>query len=148
MTDFPVSGGCICGTVRYTVKGPANCVVHCHCSQCRRSYASLVGTAATIEQKQVKIDKGEDNLTTYEMPPRVRRQFCRTCGCSLFYFDSKWPEVMFYYPSTLDGGVHPGQSEGQEHHVHVGSKAIWEDFEDDLPRHASKIDHATLVKRE
>jgi hypothetical protein len=146
MTTFPISGGCICGNVRYTVNGPADCVVHCHCSQCRRSYASLVGTGATISHDQVKIEKGNQNLTTYEMPPRIRRQFCRTCGCSLFYFDNEFPEVMFYYPATLDGGVHPGHLKEAEHHVHVGSKAIWEGFKDDLPRHLEAIGHETLVK--
>ena len=146
MTNFPISGGCICGSVRYTVNGPAKCVVHCHCSQCRRSYASLVGTGATIEQKHVKIDKGEENLMTYEKPLGVRRQFCRTCGCSLFYFDKKFPEVIFYYPATLDDGVHPGHPEGAEHHVFVDSKAGWEAFKDELPRHAEGVGQAALIK--
>ena len=148
MTTFPISGGCLCGGVRYTVSGSADCVVHCHCSQCRRSYASMIGTAATIEQKLVKIDEGEENLTTYEIPPRVRRQFCRTCGCSLFYFDKNFPEIMFYYPSTLDEGVHPGHSEGREHHVYVGSKADWEFFEDAMPRHKEGVGLAELSKNE
>ena len=146
MTDFPVSGGCICGSVRYTVKGPANCVVHCHCSQCRRSYASLVGTSATIEQKQVKINEGEENLNTCEILPGVRRQFCRTCGCSLFYYDNKFPTIMFYYPSTLDDGAHPGHPEGAEHHVFVESKVDWEAFEDNLPRHAEGVGIEALGK--
>jgi len=28
MTNFPISGGCLCGSIRYTVNGPADCVVH------------------------------------------------------------------------------------------------------------------------
>ncbi len=108
--------------------------------------ASLVGTGATIEQRQVKIDKGEEHLTTYEMPPRIRRQFCSTCGCSLFYFDSEFPNIMFYYPSTLDDGVHPGHSEERDYHVYVGSKADWEFFEDGLPRHDEGIEISMLSK--
>jgi len=144
MTNFPVSGGCICGSVRFTVNGPAICVVHCHCSMCRRSYASLVGTGATIEQKQVKIDQGKENLETYESPPGVRRQFCRACGCSLFYFDDRLPEMLYYFPATLDGGVHPGHPDGAEHHVFVESKADWEAFEDNLPRHSEGVGMAAL----
>ncbi|MCH8105979.1 MAG: GFA family protein [Proteobacteria bacterium] len=148
MTTFPISGGCICGSVRYTVKGPANCVVHCHCSQCRHGFASLVVTGATIDLNQMKIDKGEENLTTCTIPSGVRRQFCRTCGCSLFYFDDKFPEVMFYYPATLDGGMHPGHAKEAEHHVFVESKADWEAFEDNLPRHAKGVGIAALGKSE
>ena len=145
MTDFPVSGGCICGNVRYTVNGPANCVVHCHCSQCRRSYASLVGTGATIDLKQVTIDKGEENLTTCETLPGVRRQFCRTCGCSLFYYDEDAPEIMFYYPATLDGGVHPGHPEGKEFHIHTASKTNWEVIDGALPKFEEDCDWTLLT---
>ena len=147
MTTFPVFGGCICGSVRYTVNGPAHCVVHCHCSMCRRSYASLVGTGATIEQKQVKLDKGEEKLETYEAPPGIRRQFCRKCGCSLFYFDDSLPEMLYYFPATLDGGVHPGHPDGAEYHVFVESKADWEAFEDNLPRHSEGVGAAALSNK-
>lgn len=145
MTTFPVSGECLCGSVRYTVSGPAHCVVHCHCSMCRRIYARLVGTGATIEQENMTIDKGEANLTTFE-DSGVRRQFCQTCGCSLFYFAEGLQGMMFYYPSTLDGGVHPGHPKGGEHHVFVGSKAEWESFEDNLPRHEEGVGLAALIK--
>lgn len=134
MTTLPISGGCLCGRVRYTVDGPPEKIVHCHCSVCRRSYASLVGTGAQIKREQVKIEKGENNLTSYQMPSGDRRQFCRTCGCSLFYFVSDLSESMFYFPATLDGGIHPGHPEGSECHVYVGSKAEWEHFSDTLPR--------------
>ena len=144
MTGFPVFGGCICESVRYKVSAPARCVVHCHCSQCRRSYASLVGTGATIEKDKIELIKGEENLTTFEYPPGVRRRFCRKCGCSILYHDSNLTDMVFYFPSTLDGGMHPGHPEGNEHHVHVDSRASWEKFEDKLPRHAAGIEKATL----
>ena len=134
MTDFPVSGGCVCGSVRYTVSGAADFVVHCHCSLCRRTYAGLVATGASIEKKHLKIDKGENNLSTYPSPSNARRQFCRTCGCSLFYYLDDTPEIMYYYPATLDRGVHPGHPDEEEYHAYVGSKASWENFDDDLPK--------------
>jgi len=37
MTKFPIHGGCLCGGVRYRIDGPAEWIVHCHCSECRRS---------------------------------------------------------------------------------------------------------------
>lgn len=147
MTRFPIFGGCICESVRYKVTAPARCVVHCHCSQCRRSYASLVGTGATIEKGKFEITRGEENLTSFEFPAGVRRQFCGKCGCSILYYDSTLPDTVFYFPSTLDGGMHPGHPAENEHHVHVESRVSWENFEDGLPRHAEGLTGATLENR-
>ena len=41
---------------------------------------------------------------------------------------------MYYYPATLDRGVHPGHPDEEEYHAYVGSKASWENFDDDLPK--------------
>lgn len=144
MNSYPIYGGCICDGVRYKVSGPASCVVHCHCSQCRRSYASLVGTGATIEKDHIEVIEGLENLTTYEFSAEVRRQFCKKCGCSILYYDDRFPGLVFYYPSTLDDGKHPGHPKDNEHHVFVDSKAKWEEFDDDLPKHATGIGEAYL----
>ena len=144
MPSFPIFGGCICEGVRYKIKGPTRCVVHCHCSQCRRSYASLVGTGATIEKDNIELVSGNENLTTYDFSPEVRRQFCKKCGCSILYYDDRVPNMVFYYPSTLDEGAHPGHPEGTEHHVFIESKAGWEEFEDRLPKHAEGVGNAAL----
>ena len=96
----------------------------------------------------MKIDEGEENLTSFETPPGIHRQFCRTCGCSLLYYLDDLPDIVFYYPATLDGGVHPGHPEASEHHVHVGSKANWESFEDSLPRHDEGLEKTMLTSNE
>lgn len=132
MAKFPLRGG----GLRYTVEGPVEYIVHCHGSECRRSYASLVGTGAIIDPELVSIDCGESQLTVFEKPPGVKRQFCRSCGCSLFYFHFAYPSMIFYYPATLDGGAHPGPAVDREHHIYVDSKAEWEAFNDGLPRDA------------
>ena len=79
MTDFPISGGCQCGAVRYTVHGPPSEVAHCHCSMCRKTNGSLFWTGATVAAKHLTIE-GEANLTSYQSSPNLVRQFCETCG--------------------------------------------------------------------
>ena len=135
MKNFTVSGGCLCGSVRYTVTNPASCIVHCHCSRCRKGHAGLVTSCAIVNSDDLSIDRGEEDLTTYTFPPEVHRKFCRKCGCSLLYYMDKTPEKVLYYPATLDEDAHPGHPEGSEHHIYVASKAEWEVFETSLPWH-------------
>ena len=35
------SGGCLCGSVRYRVRGPLRGVVICHCQFCRRMHTHV-----------------------------------------------------------------------------------------------------------
>ena len=144
MTDFPISGGCICGSVRYEINAPANCVVHCHCSMCRHSSAGLVNTLAITGQDQFVIQQGEDNLSNFEDIPPVRRRFCRSCGCSLYYTNDDLPGILFYYPATLDDGVHPGHPKEKEAHVHVNSMAEWDRITDKLPQFTEGPDNTIL----
>lgn len=143
--SFALAGGCLCGAVRYTVLAPARSIVHCHCSQCRRSHATLIGTSATIDRDKLKIETGEAHLSSFEYPPGNHRKFCRTCGNSIFYVADELPGVLFYFPATLDNGAHPGHSAGAEHHIHLTSRAHWEPYNEMLPEHECGIDRATLL---
>jgi hypothetical protein len=90
--------------------------------------------------------RGQSALTRFTYPAAVHRQFCSVCGCSIIYTVEKYPDVVFYYPATLDNGVHPGHAEGTEHHIYVGSKAEWEVFETSLPWHNEDIDDSAYCK--
>jgi hypothetical protein len=77
-------GGCLCGAVRYSIRGPLRPgAVACHCSSCRRFSGGLwVGTCA--RRDDVVIESG-DTLTWYASSPGTRRGFCGRCGSSLFW---------------------------------------------------------------
>ncbi len=34
----PISGGCFCGAVRYTVTGEPSLAAHCHCRDCQKAH--------------------------------------------------------------------------------------------------------------
>ncbi len=133
MTDFPISGGCQCGAVRYTVQAPPTDVAHCHCAMCCKTNGSLFWTGATIAAEHLTIE-GKESLTSYQSSPGLVRQFCRTCGCTLFGRPLDAPETIYFTPATLDGGVHPGHPPGSEAHYYVGSKVAWKEITDDLPQ--------------
>jgi hypothetical protein len=75
------TGGCLCGGVRYEVRGPLRDVVVCHCSRCRRFHGH-VGAYAACDAGDLVVEEGA--LRWYEEDDRARG-FCSTCGASLFW---------------------------------------------------------------
>ncbi len=77
------TGGCLCGGVRYEVRGALRPVVMCHCTQCRRMTGHLMAaTAARHSDFRLLADGG---LSWYASSAAARRGFCRHCGSTLFW---------------------------------------------------------------
>ena len=76
-------GGCLCGAVRYEVRGPLRDVVTCHCSMCHKLHGgSGPHSKAAREDIVLLEDRG---LRWYESSTRARRGFCAVCGSGLFW---------------------------------------------------------------
>jgi len=77
------TGGCLCGTVRFQLSGPARGVVNCHCGQCVKNHGHYVGfsncAADDLEWS------GSEHITWYHASPTARRGFCCLCGSSLIW---------------------------------------------------------------
>jgi hypothetical protein len=78
-----ITGGCLCGGVRYEVRGKLRDVIACHCEQCRRSSGHFV--AATACRREYFLLTRQDSLQWYSAVPGYRRGFCNVCGSSLFF---------------------------------------------------------------
>jgi hypothetical protein len=76
-------GGCLCGAVRYTARGPLRDVVNCHCGQCRRFHGHF-GAYTAVALADLAIE-GEADLKWYQSSDFARRGFCARCGSSLFW---------------------------------------------------------------
>ncbi len=77
------TGGCLCGAVRYEVRGPLRDVSACHCEQCRRTSGNFVAATAARLDDFALVEEG--GLAWYQSSADARRGFCRTCGSSLFW---------------------------------------------------------------
>jgi len=78
-----ITGGCLCGGVRYEVRGPLRNVIACHCTQCRRTSGHFV--AATACRRAAFTLAKSATLKWYVAVPGYRRGFCSECGSSLFF---------------------------------------------------------------
>ena len=85
--NFPQSGGCQCGAVRYEVAGPPTTVYACHCTACQAQSGSAFAMAAVIPQAQFRITAGEPKMFARRTSPTKVMEcwFCGACGTRLYH---------------------------------------------------------------
>jgi hypothetical protein len=102
VTQATVTGGCLCGAVRFHAALPAKWVAHCHCSMCRRAHGAGFVTWAGFPADAVAIDSGEDVLHRYRSSAQATRSFCSRCGSMLFFESGHWPGETHVTLASLD----------------------------------------------
>jgi hypothetical protein len=121
------TGGCLCGAVRYEVKGPLRDVVNCHCSMCQRQHGNF-GPHSKARKVNITIMK-DQGLAWYQTSEIARRGFCRLCGSGLFW-DPFELDATGIIAGTLDGPTGL-KTIG---HIFVGEKCDFYEITDDLPQ--------------
>lgn len=125
-----LTGGCLCGCVRYTLRALPAVVTLCHCSTCRRSVGAQSVTWATVPRDAVEID-GAERLTWHRSSSRARRAFCGSCGTSLLFAADAFPHELDVSVGSLDEpDACPATC-----HIFVPEKVSWVALEPGLPRH-------------
>ena len=125
-----ITGGCLCGAVRFEAIVPPRRVTHCHCSMCRRALGAVLATFATFESDAVRW-LGEP--ARYDSSDRGWRGFCATCGTSVCFGFKPRPERIyitvgiFDEPDAFPAGFHDYRHE----------KLRWLHADEDLPDAAS-----------
>jgi hypothetical protein len=120
-------GSCLCGGVRYGVRGPLRAIVACHCAQCRRTSGHFV--AATSAAAADITLTAADTLTWYRSSPGAERGFCRRCGGNLF-----WREIGAPMTSIMAGTLDPPTQLSIEKHIFVGAKSDYYILDDAVPK--------------
>jgi hypothetical protein len=72
----PLTGGCLCGRIRFVVTGSPLRVGICHCIDCRKHHGALFHASAIFGQAAVAIEG--------ETQAYAGRHFCPRCGSSVF----------------------------------------------------------------
>ncbi|WP_306226176.1 GFA family protein [Bosea beijingensis] len=76
-----LSGGCLCGAVRFTAVPKKAEMDACHCGMCQRWSG---GVFMAVSCGEVAVED-ESELGTYPSSEWAMRQFCKRCGSSLFW---------------------------------------------------------------
>jgi hypothetical protein len=98
-----VTGGCLCGAVRYISASPPIAVRTCWCRLCQY----LGAGSATVNAAFLKADVGvtgetTDYVSVADSGNRMHRRFCSKCGTSLFSEAEARPHLIFVRAGTLD----------------------------------------------
>ena len=120
------TGGCLCGAVRYAVRGPLRDVVLCHCAMCRRTHGHVGAYTATARTSLRLVEAR--GLRWYASSDAARRGFCGECGASLFW-DASARDSISISAGTLDAPT--GLKTALQ--IHVSSAGDYYDIDHTVP---------------
>ena len=124
-----LSGGCLCGDIRYEITQALPSIVACHCTHCQRAHGSAFVTWVGADTEQVTIVDSNKALSWYSEPSGSRRGFCSACGSPMFFRskvaagETHIARALFTQPLDREPGSH----------VHHDTHVEWVTVAKDLP---------------
>lgn len=102
--SLPLTGGCLCGAVRYEVTAAPLGVYACHCTDCQKQSASAFALAVPVPRAVFRITAGSPAAWTRTSPTgaTVLSWFCATCACRIYGERDGRPNVLNIRAGSLD----------------------------------------------
>lgn len=118
---LPLTGGCQCGAVRYSLNSLPVVFYACHCTECQKQSSSAFGESFRVRRKDLTVT---GTLATFERPSAsgpLTGEFCTQCGTRLFHRRGKYSETLNIKAGSLDDAswLHPAG------HIWTKSKQPW-----------------------
>jgi hypothetical protein len=125
--DRPLTGGCLCGGVRFEVTEPLVEAGYCHCTRCQRRTGSAAAVSARVAPGSLRVVAGEELIRAYRPEDGFAKVFCSACGSALWAQSPDDPEVISVRMGAFDRdpGIRPSYRQ------FVAYAAPWEPIPDD-----------------
>jgi hypothetical protein len=126
-----VTGGCLCGGVRYEAEAYLSSAYYCHCTLCQRNNGAPFEIGIPVKSGTLRFVEGEPSW--YMAKSTGYRGFCATCGSRLAWKPSDpaddWATNIV--PGSLDdaSGVRP------QEHTFTDTRQPWFQMNDGLPNY-------------
>ena len=130
LTSKAITGGCLCGDIRFSISAPPISTGYCHCSICQKFTGSAMSTWTAFPASAIAFEKEEPRF--FASSAIAERGFCPKCGSSLFYRLTRPRKAAFmaiFTPSLDDA-----KNFAPAAHSGIESQMPWIDILDDLPR--------------
>jgi hypothetical protein len=105
-----LTGGCLCGAIRYEAEGDPFHETLCHCETCRRATGAPAVAWLTMPRASFRFTSGTP--TTFASSDEGRRRFCPACGTALTFESSDYPDETDLTAASLD---HPALAPPRDH---------------------------------
>jgi len=122
--SWEITGGCLCGKVRFVVTGPFERFYFCYCSRCRKATGSAHAANIFTTPDRIKWLSGEGTTRRYELTSadRFSKVFCSECGSAVPCV-SRDGKMLIIPAGTLDldPGIRPQSG------IFWKDRAVWYD---------------------
>jgi hypothetical protein len=100
---LPMTGGCLCGAVRYEISAKPIASINCHCRTCQKATGAAYLALMFVPATALKISGNYKEYATLAASANtVYRAFCPECGTSLFGRNNTFTEIRPVAAATLD----------------------------------------------
>src|ERR1017187_10943067 len=91
-----LTGGCLCGAIRYLVDQPISELRACHCTHCQKASGTGASINAVLPASSLTITKGKPKLfeDTAQSGRILNRFFCADCGFTLYTKPANTPNLV------------------------------------------------------
>lgn len=124
-----ITGGCLCGAVRYACQQAPVDIGYCHCRMCQRASGAPAVAWASFPLEVFSYTRGAPR--TFRSSADAQREFCGDCGSQLLFRDMAEAKSVDINVGALDD---PGQV-APRYHIWTESQLAWFEVDDELPRH-------------
>jgi hypothetical protein len=132
-----LTGGCLCGRVRYEVTEPLVSASYCHCTRCQRRTGTGSSAQARTSPGALTIVSGAELVREWTPPDEGwAKCFCSACGSALWSRSRDEPPIFGVRLGSFDDdlGVRPSYRQ------YVAYAVPWEPIPDDgLPRYDERL---------
>lgn len=98
-----ITGGCLCGAVRYEAAGEPLFAVHCHCRDCQRASGTGHVPVMGVAKARFRVTgETKSYAATGSSGHRAIRHFCPVCGSLLFGTPDAAAHAVTLYVGSLD----------------------------------------------
>jgi len=99
-----LTGGCLCGAIRYRCSGEPDSMGLCQCNRCQRQSGSSFLIAVVYTRAAVAFEQGE--LFSYvaqdDEGATLTRHFCGACGSPIMITLDRYPEIRSIMGGSVD----------------------------------------------
>lgn len=127
MSDYPLTGGCNCGAVRFEVSEPLAYSYYCHCTRCQRRSGAGAAPGAVAVPGSFRLLQGADSVRAWNAGDGFDKCFCSVCGSHLYARSPDNPDLVSIRMGVFDGD--PGIRPIARHFV--ANAAVWEPVAED-----------------